>query len=75
MYDGNHVIASTHRRPWRKQLNLLAGYLYFYNPVWLAPRGSASKTKVSQRAAMMQVVGHAGAGPVGPPHVAGGRCG
>jgi radical SAM superfamily enzyme YgiQ (UPF0313 family) len=31
--DGNHVVASRHPRPWRKQLNLLAAYLYFYNPV------------------------------------------
>ena len=23
MYDGNYVVASTHRRPWRKQLNIL----------------------------------------------------
>ena len=35
MYDGNYVVASSHKRPWRKQLNMLAGYLYFYNPVWL----------------------------------------
>ena len=27
MYDGNYVVASAHRRPWRKQLNLVAGYL------------------------------------------------
>ena len=60
MYDGNYVVASTHRRPWRKQLNLLAGYLYFYNPVWLAAALLRKKTKVSQRAAMMQVVGMLG---------------
>ncbi|KKL96107.1 hypothetical protein LCGC14_1847830, partial [marine sediment metagenome] len=31
--DGNHVVASRHPRPWARQLNLLAAYLYFYNPL------------------------------------------
>ena len=31
--DGNHVIASRDPKPWRKQFNLLAAYLYFYNPL------------------------------------------
>ena len=35
MCDGNYVVASNHKRPWQKQLTMLAGYLYFYNPVWL----------------------------------------
>jgi hypothetical protein len=30
--DGNYVVASGHKRPWQKQLTMLAGYLYFYNP-------------------------------------------
>ena len=35
MCDGNYVVASRHARPWRKQLNLLTGYLsFFYNPLW-----------------------------------------
>ena len=33
--DGNHVVASRHARPWLKQLNLLAAYLYFFNPLRL----------------------------------------
>ena len=33
--DGNHVIASHHPRPWLKQVNLLAGYTYFFNPLRL----------------------------------------
>ncbi len=36
MHDGNYVIASAHANPWRKQVNILLAYLYFYNPVWLA---------------------------------------
>ncbi len=33
--DGNYVVATTLRRPWIKQLNLLAGYTYFFNPLRL----------------------------------------
>ena len=36
MYDGNYVVASSHKRPWRKQLNILIGYASFYNPIRLA---------------------------------------
>lgn len=32
MLGGSHVVASFHPKPWRKQLNILAAYLYFYNP-------------------------------------------
>ena len=35
MFDGNYVIASNHPQPWRKQFNILAAYLYFYNPLRL----------------------------------------
>ncbi len=31
--DGNHVVASSDPKPWQKQFNLLAAYLYFYNPL------------------------------------------
>jgi radical SAM superfamily enzyme YgiQ (UPF0313 family) len=31
--DGNYVVASKHPRPWVKQLNLLAAYAYFFNPL------------------------------------------
>jgi radical SAM superfamily enzyme YgiQ (UPF0313 family) len=60
MYDGNYVVASMHKRPWKKQLNLLMGYLYFYNPVWLAAILLRKKTRVSQKAAAMQIVGMLG---------------
>ncbi len=33
MFDGNYVVASGLRKPWRKQLNIIAAYLYFYNPL------------------------------------------
>lgn len=33
IFDGNYVVASQHPRPWIKQLNILAGYTYFFNPL------------------------------------------
>jgi radical SAM superfamily enzyme YgiQ (UPF0313 family) len=30
--DGNHVLVADDQRPWMKQLQLLGGYLSFYNP-------------------------------------------
>ena len=60
MCDGNYVIASKHARPWRKQLNLLSAYLYFYNPVWLAKLALGRKTKVGGKPAWMQLVGMMG---------------
>src|SRR5262249_11180754 len=35
MHDGNYVIASKAKHPVVKQLNMLAAYAYFYNPVRL----------------------------------------
>ena len=35
LVHGNYVVASKHPRPWLKQLNLLAGYTYFFNPLRL----------------------------------------
>jgi hypothetical protein len=60
MCDGNYVIASEHRRPWRKQFNLMLGYLYFYNPLWLAVALWRRKTKVGIKPAGMQIVGMLG---------------
>ncbi|GAB4135952.1 B12-binding domain-containing radical SAM protein [Thermopirellula anaerolimosa] len=32
-YDGNHAIATGHASPLRRQLNMIAAYLAFYNPI------------------------------------------
>lgn len=32
-YDGNHLIATSDPRPWRKQMNIYLGYASFYNPL------------------------------------------
>jgi radical SAM superfamily enzyme YgiQ (UPF0313 family) len=60
MFDGNYVVASSLPRPWRKQLNMLIGYLYFYNPVRFAVLLLAPKTKVGWKPAGMQLVGMMG---------------
>jgi hypothetical protein len=60
MCDGNYVIASSHKRPWQKQLTILAGYLYFYNPVWLIVALIRNRTPVSNKPAHMQIIGMMG---------------
>jgi radical SAM superfamily enzyme YgiQ (UPF0313 family) len=60
MIDGNYVIASKHARPWKKQLNLLTGYLSFYNPWWALVALHHRKTKVGLKPAGMQLVGMIG---------------
>jgi hypothetical protein len=32
MMDGNYVVATQVRHPWKKQFNIMAAYLWFYNP-------------------------------------------
>ena len=61
MYDGNYVVASTLKRPWRKQLNLLMGYIYFYNPIWLVVGLLRRKSPVGLKPAGMQAIGMLGA--------------
>jgi hypothetical protein len=44
--DGNYVVASKLPRPWIKQLNLLAGYTYFFNPIRLLIALARSKSAI-----------------------------
>jgi hypothetical protein len=46
MLGGNYVIASHHPQPWRKQLNILTTYLYFYNPLRFAAALVRPKSKL-----------------------------
>jgi radical SAM superfamily enzyme YgiQ (UPF0313 family) len=46
MTNGMYVIASRHPRPWIKQLNLLAAYLYFFNPLRLLAALVCSKSSI-----------------------------
>jgi radical SAM superfamily enzyme YgiQ (UPF0313 family) len=57
MLDANYVIASRHRQPWRKQLNLLTAYLFFYNPFRLLGALARPKSRVRRADIGMQVLG------------------
>ena len=57
MMDANYVVASTHKRPWIKQLNIMAAYVYFYNPLrflWALVR---PKSRLYLADALMQLYG------------------
>ena len=60
MFDGNYVVASSHKRPWHKQLNMLAAYLYFYNPAWLILALMRRKSRVGLKPLGMQIFGNLG---------------
>ncbi len=60
MHDGNYVVASHHKRPWQKQLTMLAGYLYFYNPIWFLVALVRSGGPVKSKPAGVQVFGMMG---------------
>lgn len=57
MLGGNYVVASHHRKPWRKQMNILVAYVYFYNPLRLALALVRSKSKLHFADAVWQVLG------------------
>ncbi len=60
MIDGNFVVASNHPQPWRKQLNLLIAYAYFYNPWHLLLTMRCDRRKVGLKPAGMQAIGMLG---------------
>ena len=57
MLDGNYVVASEHPKPWRKQFNIMAAYLYFYNPLRFLLALVRPKGKLYLTDAGMQVLG------------------
>jgi len=60
MMDANYVVASEHKQPWRKQLNIMAVYLYFYNPLRFAYAHAFPKSKLYLADAGMQFIGMLG---------------
>lgn len=62
MLDGNYVVASHHPQPWRKQLNILAAYLYFYNPLRFVAAIVHPKSRLYLADAGMQALGMWGLG-------------
>lgn len=57
MFDGNYVVASKHPMPWRKQLSIIAAYLYFYNPLRMAWGLIKPKSHLYLADAGMQFIG------------------
>ena len=60
MLDANFVVASSQKRPWRNQLNIMAAYLYFYNPLRFLTAIFRSKSKFHFADAYMQLQGMKG---------------
>ena len=57
MLDANYVVASEHPRPWGKQLNIMAAYVYFYNPLRFLVALVRPKSKLYLADALVQVIG------------------
>lgn len=57
MLDANYVVASEHARPWRKQLNIMAAYLYFYNPLRFLIALVRPNSRLYLADAGMQIIG------------------
>lgn len=57
MFDGNYVVASLHKQPWRKQLNIMLAYLYFYNPLRFLIALVRPRSKLYLADAGMQIIG------------------
>jgi radical SAM superfamily enzyme YgiQ (UPF0313 family) len=57
MLGGNYVIASHHAKPWRKQINMLLAYAWFYNPMRFAKALVRPNTKLYLADAMWQTIG------------------
>ncbi len=59
--DGNHVVASRHARPWRRQLNILQAYAAFYNPLnTLRVLARWPRDPVGRKRLMFQLIGQIG---------------
>jgi hypothetical protein len=60
MLGGNYVVASHHQKPWRKQLNILVAYAYFYNPARFLQALVRPKSKLYLADAVWQWLGMSG---------------
>lgn len=62
MLDANYVIASGHKQPWKKQLNIMAAYIYFYNPLRFLVVLARPKNRLYFKELGMQMIGMWGLG-------------
>ena len=60
-YDGNHVAASRHDRPWERQMNVMRAYAAFYNPLnTLRLLGKLRSDPLAGKRILFQIVGQIG---------------
>ncbi len=57
MIDGNYIIASNSDKPWRNQLNIIAAYMYFYNPLRFLYALARPTSRLYLADVAMQVIG------------------
>jgi radical SAM superfamily enzyme YgiQ (UPF0313 family) len=57
MLGGNYVVASQDPKPWRKQLNILVAYAYFYNPARFVVALARPKSRLYLADAVCQWLG------------------
>ncbi len=60
MMDANYVVASEHKQPWKKQINIMVAYLYFYNPARFLYALVRPKSKLYLADALTQLFGMLG---------------
>lgn len=59
--DGNHVVASQHKRPWARQTNVLRAYGAFYNPLnTLRTIAQFRRDSLGPKRLLFQLVGQVG---------------
>ncbi len=59
-FDGNHAVASESKKPWRTQLNVLAAYAYYYNPLNFVRNLIRPKNRLAMAGAYDQLRGMIG---------------
>lgn len=57
--DGNHIVATAHSQPWKRQWNILLGYAAFYNPL-NAVRALVTFDSLWKQRVVMQMFGMVG---------------
>jgi hypothetical protein len=55
--DGNYVVASEHKQPCKKQVNIMLAYAYFHNPLRFLLALARPRSKMYLADAGMQLIG------------------
>ncbi len=60
MMDGNFVVATKAKHPWKKQFNMMVAYLYFYNPMRLFASLGYRQRRLRRMGIAVQLLGMIG---------------